>query len=57
MTRMNLSLTSLCVTVHIIIVDTIKDNIEIKKPNIYVEMVKLVEENRKELMKRDGRWF
>ena len=57
MTRMNLSLTSLCVTVHIIIVDTIKDNIEIKKPNIYVEMVKIMEENRKELMKRDGRWF
>jgi hypothetical protein len=54
---MNLSLTSLCVTVHIIIVDTIKDNIEIKKPNIYVEMVKIMEENRKELMKRDGRWF
>ena len=57
MTRMNLSLTSLCVTVHIIIVDTIKDNIEIKKPNVYVEMVKIMEENRKELMKRDGRWF
>ena len=45
--------------VPIIIVDTIKDNIEIKevKPNIYQDMLTLLEEQRRHFTKREALWF